>query len=349
MKINAHACRHLVLELNALVDGQLPPLEVTRLVSHTQSCEGCGDYIDNLRQLSELHRRKSELLEGLESDPGEQVLPTPDAGAFLGRLLGRAAEDEWTTLARLFYELGKAYVLAGNKRLPGSERREVNVKVAPSDIRRTEARARQRLAQVDDLNQHGAQHRRGDLFRGRSRKLFASSSSGGASALVKGRRFLEEALAITPELHEARIYLGFQLLVSGRADRARAEFRRVHRDSTDASVRLMAMQWLGNLAVNTSRLDEAVSCYAQVVAADGASNEPKLMASFLNLPVTLAKLGRWDEAIDHFTRLVQQFPERLGQAREMLASMAAFRSLLDQNQPIRRTLLDRVPGLFAAA
>jgi tetratricopeptide (TPR) repeat protein len=351
MNIHAPACKTLHADLNAFVDGELETADMARIAKHTQSCDGCADYLETLRKLSQLHRRSAELLDGMEATIEDETLTPLDTSALVGRLLGQASDDEWTTLSRLFYELGKAYVLEGNRRLPRTQSRSVTVRKAPADIRRSEARARSRLAKIDRLDEAGAGEgdRRGELFRRRSRRLMAMSGSASSGALLKGRRFLEECLALDSSHDEARLYLGFALLVSGRADRARAEFRRVNREAAEPTIQLMAMQWLGNLAVNTSRLDEAVRCYEEVVTSGAATNEPRLFSSFLNLPVTLAKLGRWEEAVSHFSTLVQRFPERLAQVREMLEGMGAFRRLLDENQPMQRTLHDRVPGLFAAA
>lgn len=355
--MNTTACRHLVTDLNALADGQLDSAAVAALVTHTQACEGCNGTLDGLRRMSELHRRAAALLGAellddlpdLDHDDGRDL--GLDAATFVGKVLGRACDDEWTLLARLFYELGKAYVLEGNQRLPATERRIVTVRETPADIRRTERRALERLGRVDALSARGAGEGadRHERLRGRSRRLLQASSRARAAALLKGRRFLEEALALRPGLDEARIYLGFALLLEGRIDRARTEFRRVQREGSQSTWRLMATQWLGNVAVNTSRLDEAVACYAAVVADASARREPRLFSSFLNLPVTLVKLGRSEEAVTHFNDLVESFPERLGQVREQLAGMTVLRRLLDEDLPLRRTLHDRVPGLFAAA
>ncbi|RKY21751.1 MAG: hypothetical protein DRQ55_03140 [Planctomycetota bacterium] len=360
MNLQTHACTELLTDLNAFVDGELKSSEVARIAGHTEECGGCADYLDTIRKLSQLHRRSAELLDGMEAPSGashevsaesssEASLPQLDTAGLVGRLLGRASEDEWGTLGRLFYELGKAYVLEGNKRLSRAEARRVSVRTAASNIRRTEARARQRLTQVDRLAAAGAVASRDGARHDSSRRLLARSSHAGAGAVLKGRRFLEESLALQPDHDEARLYLGFALLVSGRVDRARAEFRRVNREAAEPALRLMAMQWLGNLAVNTGRLDDAIGCYEEVVTSDIAVGESRLFSSFLNMPVTLAKLGRWDEAAGHFSVLAQRFPERIDHVREMLAGMTAFRRLLDQNLPLQRTLHDKVPGLFAAA
>jgi tetratricopeptide (TPR) repeat protein len=356
MNVQAPACKELLSELNAFVDGELEPVEVARIAGHTERCGGCSGYLDTLRKLSQLHRRSAELLDGMEAPADAQLeldaaddAPDLDTAGLVGRLLVRATEGEWTTLSRLFYELGKAYVLLGNKRLSRAEVRRVNVRRAPADIRRTEERARRRLTQIDRLQAAGSAEPRDVLLRDRSRRLMDQSSRAGSGAVLKGRRFLEECLALQPDHDEARLYLGFALLVSGRVDRARAEFRRVNRDSSDPALSLMAMQWLGNLAVNIGRFDEAIDCYEAVVTSDAAPGESRLFSSFLNMPVTLAKLGRWEEAAGHFSVLAQRFPERIDQVREMLAGMTAFRRLLDQNIPLQRTLHDKVPGLFAAA
>jgi len=356
MTTQTHCCPDLLVDLNALADGELEAQAVSGIVAHTDGCEGCSDYLDWLRRLSAMHRQSakhgrsdahSEADLPLASEADESTAAAIDPGALLGRVLGRAADDEWASLARVFYELGKAYVLEANKRLPGNSRREVRVERDPTDIRRGEAKVRRHLARYDELSGSGAESPRGALFRSRSRRLLGPAAA--APSMIKGRRFLEEALALDPDLDEARIYLGFQLLISGRPDRARVEFRRVVNQGGDPVLKLMATQWLGNLHVNTGRFGEAVRCYEQVVASERAPSEPKLFSAFVNLPVTCAHMGRPDEAITHFNTLVQTFPDRITQIRKHLAGMEAFRLLLADDKALGSELRDRVPLLFAAA
>jgi len=337
-----HACRDFAEDISAFVDGELEPASVGRLTAHVRACTGCHEAVDTLRRLSGLHRHAVAVHD-------EQLVESVDAEALLAGIQGNLLEEKREGLARLFYELGKAYVIAGNKDLGERERASLEHCAPPREIRGAESRARALLREAEDLAvlAPAGARRTPALFR-RSRQLFARARTARSGALDRGRRFLEEALAVDAGLDEARLYLGFMYSLVGRPDRARVLFRRVHARGRTALLRLMALQSLGLVYDNAGDHRQAARCFAEVVASDEALGEAGLFPSFVNLPVSCAKAGLVDESVEHFVGLAERFPRRLAQIRGLLSRKRYFAATLERNDALRDDLRRRVPALFAA-
>jgi tetratricopeptide (TPR) repeat protein len=262
-------------------------------------------------------------------------------------------DDKRSALARLFYELGKAYVLAGNRALNVKKRQSVAAASRPRPVRGAEADARRVMREVEDLSAANARSQApptgSALLLRRSKQLFGTSRRE-SGVLTRARRFLEEALALDPALDEARLYLGFQHAVVGRPDRARLQFRKVYLQGRRPVHRLMAVQSLGKLHAETGDYRRAIDCYEEVVQSDHARDggEPGLFPSFLNLAVNYAKAGLAEKAIAQFAGLVRRFPERREQIRGLLARKTGFQALLAQDTSLKQDLVARAPALFAA-
>jgi tetratricopeptide (TPR) repeat protein len=365
IKIDTQPCVDYVEDLSAYVDGELaqPGPQLARLVSHMGGCAGCHDYTNTLRQLSELNRTAATFPDsdngGPESygDPAldEDTAARVDPAGLFASIARNLVEEKRETLARLFYEIGKAYALAGNRALQEKRRHSVAHASQPLPIRGTEARARRELKDAEALerqvNRDGAHGRRsgtGLLLR-RSRQLFGSPRRGSAT-LTRARRFLEESLALDESLDEARLYLGFRHAVVGRPDRARIQFRKVYLEGRTSLLRLLGAQALGRLHAESGDYRRAIECYEEVVGSSDANAKEaaELFPSFLNLAVNYAKAGDIDKSVDTFSDLARRFPERLPQIRDLLSRKTFFQALLNQNFTLKRTLASRAPTLFAA-
>ena len=348
MKLDTQACADYLADLSAFVDGELPEPRLQELVGHMGSCGGCHDYTETLRELSALHRDAAdspETAERLEATLAGKVDPVGLFAAVTRDLVDEKRE----ALARLFYEIGKAYVLAGNRGLSARRRQSVASASRALPIRSTEGKARRVLREAEQLGgaAQGNPSSSSSLFLRRSRKLFAPSRRDDG-ALSRGRHFLEEALALEPGLDQARLYLGFRHAVVGRPDQARVEFRKVYRESTDPVHRMMALQSLGRLHAESGDYLRAIECYEEVVGEERSSAEPGLFPSFLNLAVNYAKVGRAGDSVERFVDLADRFPERRTQVRELLARKATFQALLDRDETLKQDLLAKAPALFAA-
>ena len=344
MKLSTEACVAFERDINLFVDHELPAAESPRLAAHLQACGACSGYVDDLRALSAMNRETVRA-----QDEVRAMAEMVDRHALFAAITRRLVQDKRAELARLFYELGKAYVLLANQSAQGLVQRSVLTATAPVDIRGATDRGRRLVLEGEGLNAAGGEPDResGSLFR-RSRRLFQSSSRAGAAALATGRRLLEQALAIRPELDEARLYLGFHHMLTGRNDRARVEFRRVYRAGREPAQRMMALQFLGNVHSSAGDYQRAIECYEEVVGSGAVAAEPRLFTSLLNLAVTCAKVGQPRRSVRHFTEFVARFPARVGQARALLSRKEAFAAVLRREADLHEELRRQVPALFAA-
>jgi len=349
MKLTTQACTVFEKDINLFVDHELAVPEVSRLTAHLTECASCRSYVDDLREMADLHRGMAELAPGTTEDAVRGLVDKH--GLFAG-ITRRLLQDKSEELARLFYELGKAYVLAGNQASLGRRFQKVVPVSRPVDIRVATDRARrvaregEALAAASPAESKG-DFRQGSLF-GRSRKLFADSAAPGAGASASGQRCLTAALALRPDLDEARLYLGFHHMLVGRLDRASAEFRRVYRSGKDPVHRLMALQYLGNIYSTRYEHQRAIECYEQVAAEDSRSAEPRFYTALVNLGMDCAKLGQEERSARHFAELVERFPAHLDQSRRILSQATDFTALLQRDAHLRESLHRNVPALFAA-
>jgi len=107
-------------------------------------------------------------------------------------------------------------------------------------------------------------------------------------------------IAHAPDSPRGYYNLGNHYLAGGDVARAEAEWRRAVEVQPNHS---MALNQLGNVAMQASRLDEAATLYARAVRADGRNVEARY-----NLAVTLETLGRGAEARTHYEAFLEYAP-----------------------------------------
>jgi tetratricopeptide (TPR) repeat protein len=347
MKLTAEACVAFERDINLFVDHELPEGDAPRLVEHLEACADCHAYMDDLRELAGVHRA---LQAGGHEDAA--LADVVDRHALFASITRTLVLDKRNELARLFYELGKAYVLAANRAAEAGRQRSVLTVRRPVDIRgaseagRRVAREGEALCTATPANEPAVRVS-GSLFR-RSRRLFGASSRAGAGALANGHRLLQEALTLRPDLDEARLYLGFHHMLCGRHDRARIEFRRVYREGGDPLHRMMALQFLGNIHSAQGDYGRAIECYQEVVSSGLVETEPRFFSSLVNLAVSCAKAGHGTRCVELFRDVASRFPARLDQVRTLLSRKDTFRVLLQQEVLLHEALRRQVPALFAA-
>jgi len=352
MKLTAEACVAFERDINQFIDHELSAEDTPQLVRHLESCGACRDYVDDLREMAALHRQLAGRDGAGAGDADAAVAQLVDRHAIFASISRTLLLEKRDELARLLYELGKAYVLAGNEAVAAHRRRSVLPVERPVDVRRAADRGRRLAREGEALSASAgagsSEHRAsGSLFR-RSRKLFAAPARAGAGALANGQRLLLEALQHRPEYDEARLYLGFHHMLVGRHDRARVEFRRVYRLGKDPVHRMMALQFLGNVYSSGGDYRRAIECYEEVVASGLMDVEPRFFTSLVNLAVSCAKAGLGERCVRSFTDLVARFPSRVDHVRALLARKQTFLDLLARRTDLRDSLRRQVPGLFAA-
>ena len=186
MKLTAEACVAFEREINLFIDHELPAAETPQLVEHLEACGPCRDFLDDLRELAALHR---ELLgaDGAQANDAAAdaaVADLVDRHALFASITRTLLVDKREELARLLYELGKAYVLAGNEAASAQRRRSVLAVSRPVDVRSAVERGRRLTREAEALatapDADGASVRAGSSLFRRSRRLFGP-------ATVRGR------------------------------------------------------------------------------------------------------------------------------------------------------------------
>ena len=110
----------------------------------------------------------------------------------------------------------------------------------------------------------------------------------------------------------------------------------------------MGLQGLGKLNEDRGDYASAVECYAEVIERVPAEDAPRMLQSFVNLPVSCAKAGLLAESIEHFAALVDRFPRKTAQIQSLISKKRSFQALLATNVDLTDDLRQRVPALFDA-
>jgi len=337
MKLTSEACTAFERAINAFVDRELAADDSESLVRHLDECDGCRDYLEDLQLMASLHA-------DAEAGFDEQVVEAlVDEHGLFANVTRRLLAEKSEALARLFYELGKAYVLVGGRHR--TRQRDVIMQRRPVDIRRAMREGRALSHQGEALQREAGVRERGSLFR-RSRQLFDSCRAG-HGALANGRRLLEEALRLDPDHHEARFYLGMFYSWTDHDHLARREFGTIYARCGNDVLRMMALQYIGMLHTWIYDHDGAIRCFEEVVASGVEEQDARMFVARFNLAVSCTKAGRTDPATAAFRELVTRRPEQVPQLRRYLARDVELVRLLQGDPDLETHLRQEVPALFA--
>lgn len=308
-----------------MVDGELDPAGVRRVLVHADQCVRCREFLDGVRLQMRLHR-------AVEADVVAEAPSAPSVVAGLRELLATSRRK----LARVLYELGRGHVLMG---LSPEYSREVAKEPVP----------------VPDMAQRGrnlldeaarAAGAPGDLVA--AKDLFDGVACSAAESLGKGARLLRECLALDDACHEARIYLGLAQHAAGRASAARREFQRVLARAADRRTRGFALLNLGNLMLEQGDADGAVELLLQVVESGAIADQPQLGAAYFNLGLAHGLARRFAESADWFRRMAAEMPHKQAWMRRELQQRRDFVALLAAD-PAARVVADAVRGFADGA
>jgi len=323
-------CIQFQLDLSCLVDGELDEVAAASAIAHLEECGECRRFFDDARAQVRAHRELA--------DP-ERLLSR--YAALFG---GGAARDLETTglverLATIFYQLGKAYVLAGAD--PGFR-----------------LRVFEKAAQVASLQTRGRGFVDGVVASGRggiggidwneARHMLNGRLERIESPLEKGRRLLEEALASDPAHEEARLYLAWLDLHEGKRARASRALRQIFRQSERAENRAHAAVQLGRLLAEEGDFKKAIACNRWIVASGLADDDDRFFFARFNIGMYYADLRRSDRALQSFRALLDAHPDRVGEIARLFLKSPKTRSTIEQQPGFAEALLETCPELFVS-
>ncbi len=336
----AAVCEHFQVDLSCLVDGELDEPAAARAMLHLESCADCREFFDEVRRCVSAHKDVADpdrLVVRLAALTGSLagVLSGPRGGELDGE---RARSIELVSrLSSIFYQLGKAYVLAA---LPLDQRTRVFEEAVAVEPTQVEGRGfvdgvlEADEEAPDGVDWHGAR----GLFNGRLERI--------QSPLEKGRKLLQEALEADPSHEEARIYLAFLNATEGRTLQAAAEYRNLMRSALDERNRGHAAVQLGCLHEAEGDFKKALACFRWVKRSGLASRDERFYFVDFNIAVQYARMGKRDRSLAAFRELCQRNAARLREIAAHFAKSRKLQAAIEAQPGFPEQLLASCPALF---
>jgi tetratricopeptide (TPR) repeat protein len=325
----ADVCTNFQVDLSCLVDGELDERAAGRAVMHMEACECCRGFFEDTRAQIKLHR---DMVEPDRLFARIAMLTGADVSA--------AAEgiDLVHRLATVFYQLGKAYVLASID--PGYRERVFEATVP---LQETQVRGR---GFVDGVLMNGKE-RTGGLDWQRARAMLNGKLERIESPLEKGRRLLEEAIATDPSHEEAQLYLAFLHGHEGKRLTAAEEYRRIFNTAIQETNRGHAAIQLGRLHSSEKNYKKAIACWRWVTMSGLADLDDRFFVARFNLGMVYALTGNRDRSLGYFRQLLDRHPKRAGEVADLFGRSPKLREAIDSQPGFPEALVTTCPELFA--
>ena len=324
----AEICASFQVDLSCLVDGELDERAATRAVAHLETCEGCSEFFEDTRLQLELHRDMAE--------------PTQLAERY-AVLLGTRVDEEGPELvhrlATIFYQIGKAYVLA--------EIQPQRTQVFEEAVKVEETRARGR-GFVDGVLEGGRDAAPGmdQVDWTSARGLLNGKLAKIENALDKGQRLLGEALRIDATHEEARLYVGFAQLHRKKPLRAQKEFKRVFESALDEGNRGHAAVQLALMEASEGEYRSAITYLRWVTMSGLAELDERFFFVRFNIAMYRAHMRQQERSIAAFRELLDRSPECAGEVAGFFARSPELRATIDSQEGFAAELLRTCPELF---
>ena len=278
-----------------MVDGELDPASVRRVLVHSEVCPSCRGFLDGIRTQMRAHRDLADA--GLTAEGTDFEAPANPRAEALREQLVRNREQ----LGRILYEVGRGYVLMGMS--PSFSRLVAREPVPIPDM---SMRGRHLLDEVARLTAGEA----GSEWV-RARELFAGGELRTPNEnMAKGKRLLNEALMVRPDFHEARIYLGHAYHVSEERELARREFKTVLETAGDVSTRAFALENLGNVYLEEGQHQESIEYFEALVESGVIADEPRFFTAYFNLALAYGLMEDFESCRLWLKRLYDEFPHK---------------------------------------
>ena len=332
---SASVCESFQVDLSCLVDGELDERAAGRAMLHLETCDECRDFFDQTRHCLQLHLDMADpdrMLARISTLTGADLtLASPHES--------RAIEAVHR-LSTILYQLGKAYVLAGTQAGWAVRVFEQAVPVEP-----TQTRGRGFVDGVlsggeSELGGVDWRHARG-ILNGRLKRI--------ASPLEKGRKLLEEAIAVDGSHEEARLYLAYLHAHEGRTIQAFEEYRELFRTAVDENNRGHAAMQLGLLHGSQGNYRRALVCFRWVTVSGLSRRDPRFFVAHFDVGLYHALLGDDDRALARFRQLLDLYPDRLPEVSVFFANEESLREILENRPGFAERLVERCPELVSPA
>ncbi len=323
-------CLQIQVDLSAMLDGELAPASVRRVMVHSEVCPSCSGFLESIRSQARAHRELRELEAAGRKDGADDG---PDK-------LRRQMMQNRRQMSRVLYELGRGFVLMG---LSADFSREVAKEPVP--VPDMAMRGRSLLDEAERLAQGNGEAIPCEWVA--AKELFAQGHQRTpAENLAKGQRLLSECLALTPLHHEARIYLGLVHHVRGQRALARKQFGMVLGGTEDQVMRAFALLNLGNVHIEEGDAAGAIALLMQLVDSGVVKQNPQFGMAYFNLALAYGLQGRFDDSQLWFQRLHDELPHKRRAVARELTRRSQFVHLLRNHPEVEGRLAQSFPTWF---
>lgn len=322
-------CLQIQADLSAMLDGELDGASVRRVMVHSDVCEACRAFLDGIRRQVRMHRATHAAMSGSEGDPRRGAESTR---------LRRELTANRSRLGRILYELGRGFALMG---LSPDFSREVGKEPVPVPDMAMRGRSF-----LDEVTRWARGSGQSDGEWVAANEFFDHGPLSSIENLAKGQRLLSECLALQPDLHEARIYLGLVHSVRGQRSLARRQFVSVLEATEDSRMRGFAMLNLANVHLQEGDPEGAISLLRQLVDSGVVASDPRFGMAYFNLALASGQLRRFDESQAWFRRLHDELPQKRNLVARELTKRSQFVHLLRAHPDAECRLASEFPAWF---
>ena len=327
-------CENFQVDLSCLVDQELDEGAAGRAMIHMEACECCRHFFEDTRRAIQMHRDIA--------DPTRLFarLAMLTGGTFGSGVAAVENIDLVHRLATMFYQLGKAYVLAA---IDTGYRERVFEASVP--LESTQNRGR---GFVDGVLLQG-KGKSGGLDWQRARAMLNGRLERIESPLEKGRRLLEEAIRADPSHEEARLYLAFLHGHEGKRLTAAEEYLEIFNTAVDERNRGHAAIQLGRLHSAEKNYRKAIACWRWVTMSGLADIDDRFFVARFNLGMVYALQRNRARSLDYFRQLLDRHAGRIGEVAELFARSPKLRESIDSQPGFAEALVKACPELFQSA
>lgn len=334
VQLDKGPCLQIQADLSAMLDGELQPASVRRVMVHSDVCSSCRGFLDGIRvqarALQDLHEMGAL---GKVEEAG-----TSKAAALLRKKLIENRDH----LAKIFYELGRGFVLMGVS--PNFSRVVAREPVPIPDMC---MRGRSLVDEVERMSVEGGSV---DSEWVRAKELFENGRLiTPAESLDKGTHLLRECLLLKSDFHEARIYLGHAYHVGEQRQKACVEFKAVLAAATDQHVRAFALLNLGNVYLEDGKWGASIPLFRELVDSGVIAKQPHFCMTFFNLALAYGLLEKFEECRHWFERLHIELPHKRSMIAGQLRSRRQLHEVLRRHPRIKADLALSFPDWFPIA
>lgn len=322
-------CLQIQVDLSAMVDGELDPAAVRRVMVHSDLCAQCRAFLDGVRSQARLHRQVAAAapeLVGAGTRPDAPVLAH----------LREQLTANRGKLSRVLYELGRGFVLMG---LSADFSREVAKEPVP--VPDMAMRGRNLL---DEISRQAASAAEPEWVA--AKELFDGHLRSADESLSRGQRLLSECLALDKDCHEARIYLGLVHYMHGQRAQARRQFQEVIAAAPDRKIRGYALLNLSNVHLDEGDAEGAIRLLQQLVDSGAIADHPSLSTAYFNLGLAQGLSGHFLDCAKWFQRLIEESPHKRSWMAREVGRRSHFVHLI-RNHPDAKVVSEAFPSWFA--